>query len=74
MGPSNALNGGILEEAWTDKKINYSFLKVVGWEAFVHVYKELRTKLEAKSKKHIFIGYGIGDYGNMKATRSCYCQ
>ena len=49
-GPSSALDGGIQEEAWTGKKVNYSFLKVFGCEAFVHVDKELRTKLEVKSK------------------------
>jgi transposase InsO family protein len=27
-GPSSSLDGGILEEAWTGKKVNYSFLKI----------------------------------------------
>jgi len=35
------------------KKVNYSFLKTFGYEAFVHINKENRTKLEAKSKKCI---------------------
>ena len=30
-GPSSSLDGGIPEEAWIDKKINYSFLKPFGW-------------------------------------------
>ena len=34
-----------------------------GYEAFVHIDKENRTKLEAKSKKCIFIGYGVDDFG-----------
>jgi hypothetical protein len=34
-----------------EKKVNYSFLKTFGCEAFVHIDKENRTKLEAKSKK-----------------------
>ena len=55
-GPSSALDGGIPEEAWTGKKVNYSFLKTFGCEAFVHIDKENRTKLEAKSKKCTFIG------------------
>ena len=45
-GPSNALDGGILEKSWIGKKDNGSFLKVVSREAFVHVDKELKTKLE----------------------------
>jgi hypothetical protein len=55
-GPSRYLDGGILEEAWTCKKVNYSFLKTFGCEAFVHIDKENRTKLEEKFKKCTFIG------------------
>ena len=62
-GPSSSLDGGIPEEAWTGKKVNYSFLKPFGCEAFVHINKENRTKLQAKSKKCTFIGYGVNDFG-----------
>ena len=44
-----ALDGGILEEMWIGKKVNYSFLKVFGCESFAHVNKEYRKKLDAKS-------------------------
>ena len=54
------MDGVILNEAWTSKKVNYSFLRTFGCEAFVHIDKENRTKLEAKSK---FIGYGVDDLG-----------
>jgi len=37
--------------------------KDFGCEAFVHINKENRTKLEAKSKKCTFIGYGVNDFG-----------
>ncbi|KAH9292702.1 hypothetical protein KI387_042112, partial [Taxus chinensis] len=49
-GPSSALDGGILEEAWYGKKVDYSFLKVFGYEVLVHIDKDDRTKLEAKSE------------------------
>eukprot|EP00253_Pinus_taeda_P028989 PITA_28989 len=62
-GPSSSLDGGIPEEAWIGKRVNYSFLKTFGCEAFVHINKENRTKLEAKSKKCTFIGYGVSDFG-----------
>ena len=62
-GPSSTLDGGILEEAWTGKKVNYSFLRTFGCEAFIHIDKDDRTKLEAKSKKCTFIGYGVDDFG-----------
>ena len=50
-GPSSALDGGIPEEAWTGKQVKYSFLRTFGFESFVHIDKDDRTKLEAKSKK-----------------------
>jgi hypothetical protein len=62
-GPSRSLDGGIPYEEWTGKKVNYSFLKTFGCEAFVHIVKENRTKLEAKSKKCTFIGYRVNDFG-----------
>jgi len=61
-GPSSSLDGGITE-AWIGKKVNYLFLKTCGCEAFVHINKENRTKLEAKSNKCTFIGYGVNDFG-----------
>ena len=63
QGPSISLYGDILEEAWIGKKVNYSFLKTFGCEAFVHIDKENRTKLEEKSKKCTFIGYSVNDFG-----------
>jgi len=62
-GASSSLDGGIPEEAWTSKMVNYSFLNTFGCEAFVHINKENRTKLEEKSKKCTFIGYGVNDFG-----------
>jgi len=62
-GPSSSLDGGIPEEAWTGKKVNYSFLKTFCCEAFAHIIKQNRTKLEEKSKKCTFIGYGVNVFG-----------
>jgi hypothetical protein len=71
------LDGRIPKEAWTGKKVNYSFLNTFGCEAFVHIDKENRTKIEEKSKKCTFIGYGVDDFGyrlwdyeNQKIIRS----
>ena len=38
-------------------------MRTFGCEAFVHIDKENRTNLEAKSKKSTFIGYGVNDFG-----------
>jgi hypothetical protein len=76
-GPSSSLDGGIPKEAWTGKKVNYSFLKTFGCETFVHIDKENKTNLEAKSKKCTIIGYCVNDfcdriwdYENHKIIRS----
>ena len=62
-GPSSALDGGIPEEAWIGKKVNYSFMRTFGCEEFVHIDKENRTKIEDKSKKCTLIGYEVDDFG-----------
>ena len=76
-GPSTPSSCGIPEEAWTGKKVSYSFLKTFGCEAFAHIDSENRTKLEANSKKYVFIEYGtnefcyrLWDFENHKIVRS----
>ena len=48
------------QEVWTGKKPSLSHLRVFGCDAYVHVPKEKRTKVDSKSKKCIFIGYKDG--------------
>ena len=62
-GPFTPLSCGIPKEAWIGKKVSYSFLKTFGCEAFANADSKNRTKLEAKSKKCIFVGYGIDEFG-----------
>jgi hypothetical protein len=76
-GLSTPLGCSILDEAWTGKKVSYSFLKTFGCAVFAHIDFENRTKLEAKSKKCVFVGYGIDEFGyrlwgfeNCKIVRS----
>ena len=76
-GPSSSLDGGIPKEARTWEKVKYSFQRTFSCDAFVHIDKENRTKIEAKSKKCTFIGYGVDgfgyrlwDYENHKIIRS----
>jgi len=58
--PSSALEDQTPQEVWTGKKPSLSHLRVLGCNAYVHVPKEKRTKLDSKSKKCIFIGYKDG--------------
>eukprot|EP00253_Pinus_taeda_P036673 PITA_36673 len=54
--PSSALEDKTPQEVWTGKKPSLSHMRVFGCDAYVHVPKEKRTKLDSKSKKCIFIG------------------
>ncbi|KAE8691290.1 hypothetical protein F3Y22_tig00110890pilonHSYRG00631 [Hibiscus syriacus] len=45
------------QEAWSRQKPTDSHLKVFGSVAYAHILNQLRTKLEDKTKKYIFIGY-----------------
>eukprot|EP00253_Pinus_taeda_P018317 PITA_18317 len=58
--PSSALEYKTPQEVWTGNKPSLSHLRVFGCDAYVHVPKEKRTKLDTKSKKCIFIGYKDG--------------
>eukprot|EP00253_Pinus_taeda_P030340 PITA_30340 len=60
MSPSSALEDKTPQEVWTGKKPSLSHLRVFGCDAYVHVPKEKRTKLDSKSEKCIYIGYKDG--------------
>ena len=61
--PSSAFEDKTPQEVWTGKKPSLSHLRVFGCDAYVHVPKEKRTKLDSKSEKCIFIGYKDGLMG-----------
>lgn len=42
---------------WFNKESNFSDFKVFGSDVYIHVPKQLRHKLDAKSTKGIFVGY-----------------
>ena len=76
-GPSTPLGCIILKEACIGTKVSYYFFKIFGCEAFSHIDSENRTKLGAKSKKYVFVRYGINefhyrlwDFENHKIVRS----
>ena len=47
-----------IAQAWSCKQPSYDHLCVFGCEAFVHVPKENHLKLNPKTRKCIFLGYG----------------
>eukprot|EP00253_Pinus_taeda_P023200 PITA_23200 len=54
--PSSALEDKTPQDVWTGKEPSLSHLMVFGCDAYVHVPKKKRTKLDSKSEKCIFIG------------------
>jgi len=58
--PSSVLEDKSPYELWTGKKTSLSHLTEFGCDAYVHVPKEKRTKLDSKYERFIFIGYMDG--------------
>ena len=54
--PSSALEDKTPQEVWTGKN-SHSHMRVFGCDAYVHVPKEKKTKLDSKFERCIFIGY-----------------
>ena len=50
-------------ELWSSIKLNISHLQVFGCQAWVHILKKRRHKLDPKSQEMIFIGYELGSKG-----------
>jgi hypothetical protein len=58
--PSSTLDDKAPQEVWSGKKPSLTHLKVLGCEAYVHVPKKKKSKLDKKDEKCIFIGYKYG--------------
>ncbi|MCO5596375.1 hypothetical protein L7F22_050436 [Adiantum nelumboides] len=61
--PTVAVHDMTPEEKFTAKKPNVSHFKVYGCIAYVHVPYELKTKLDPKAEKCVFIGYSVEQKG-----------
>eukprot|EP00253_Pinus_taeda_P003210 PITA_03210 len=53
----------IPQEVWKDHPCDYSKFRVFGCDAYALVPKHQRSKLDPKSKRYIFVGYGDGTKG-----------
>lgn len=62
-GPSVALDSGLYEEVRIEKEVNLLYLNIFGCITYVHVDAENRDKLDSKSRKCTFIGYGFDEFG-----------
>jgi transposase InsO family protein len=58
--PSSTLDDKTPHEVWSGKKPSLQHLRVFGCDAYVHVPKENRSKMDKKDEKCISIGYKYG--------------
>ena len=61
--PTAAIHDITPEQRFTSTKHDVSHLKVFGCISYVHVPDELRTKLDPKAEKCIFVGYSLEQKG-----------
>jgi hypothetical protein len=66
ISSSSVLDDKNPQEVWTSKEPSLTHIKVFGCDAYVHVPKENKSKLDKKAEKCIFIGYkdGLKGYKN----------
>ncbi|KAI4334662.1 hypothetical protein L6164_013380 [Bauhinia variegata] len=64
LSPAVALQSDVPDRVWYGKDVSYDHLHVFGCKAFVHVPKDERSKLDAKTRQCVFIGYGHDDFGH----------
>ena len=62
QNPTKAIEGMTLHEAWTKEKPQVGHLYVFCCDAYAHIPKDERQKLDAKKRKWIFLGYGQQTY------------
>ena len=55
--PAKAVKGMTPFEAWKNTRPKVGHLRVFGCDAFAHIPKDERHKLDAKARKSIFLGY-----------------
>ena len=61
--PTKVVCGMTPHEAWTGEKPRVDRLRVFGCQAFVHIPRDERNKLDSKSRKCILLGYGTTTKG-----------
>ena len=58
-----SLKFDVQNHVWSGKYVSYNHLRVFGCMAYVHILKDERSKLDEKSKKSVFVGYGLDEFG-----------
>jgi hypothetical protein len=78
MSPSSVLVDTTPNEVWSGKNSSVTHLKIFGCDAFVHVPKKNRSKLDKKAVKYIFTRYKEGMKGynlrDLASRRTMYSR
>jgi hypothetical protein len=61
--PSTTINCKILEEVWIGHSCEYLNLRIFGCDAYALISKYHCSKLDPRSKRYVFFGYGDGIKG-----------
>ena len=63
LTPCVPIEFDVHDRIWSNNEISYDHLRVFGCKAFVHIPKDERSKLDAKTRPYVFIGYDQDDLG-----------
>jgi len=63
--PTVILDSEVPNKIWFGKNVSYDHLHVFGCKAFFHIPRDERSKLDAKTRQCLFIGYGEDEFGYM---------
>eukprot|EP00253_Pinus_taeda_P023137 PITA_23137 len=66
--PSVAIDCKIPEEVWTSQSCDYSHLRIFSCVAYSLILKNLRSKLDPKSKCYVFVGQKEGETSREKGV------
>ena len=55
LSPSVPLQGDVPDRVWFGKDVSYDHLRVFSCKVFVHVPKDKRSKLDAKTRRAFFL-------------------
>jgi hypothetical protein len=61
--PSTAINCKIPEEVWTSHLCDYSNMIIFCCDVYALISKDHHSKLDPRSKRYVFLGYGDGVNG-----------
>ena len=63
LSPAVVLQNDVPYSVWYGKDVLYDHLGVFDCKSFVHMSKDKRSKLDAKTIQCFFIGYDLDEFG-----------